>query len=74
MRAIVRFANGETALRVITNIENNGSSVYGYVRYQGKKIPVSQSTTFRRSDGTIVEKRWDEVVGTPVKATAEEEW
>ncbi len=73
MRAIVRFANGETSLRVITNIENNGSSVYGYVRYQGEKIPVCQSTTIRRANG-IVEKQWDEVVGTPVKATAEEEW
>jgi len=74
MKAMVRFATGETSLRTITNIENDGSGDYGYVRYHGKKVPVSQSTTFRRSDGTIVEKRWDEIVGAPVKATAEEEW
>ncbi len=73
MRAIVHFANGETASCAITNIENDGSGDYGYVRYQGKKIAVSQSTTIRRANGTV-EKQWDEVVGTPVKATAEEEW
>ncbi len=73
MRAIVRFATGETASCAITNIENDGSGDYGYVRYQGRKIPVSQSTTIRRANGTI-EKQWDEIVGAPAIAVAEEEW
>ena len=50
---VVRLKDGTTVTKRITNIERDGYSTYGRVRYQNKIWEVCRDTTIHNADGSI---------------------